>query len=75
MVKINGPGRLTKALGITRTLNRKKATRLPVQAGVSGLWIEARNEKLPYKVIRTPWIGVAYAGEWAKKPLQYILKS
>ncbi|HVS79811.1 MAG TPA: DNA-3-methyladenine glycosylase [Candidatus Paceibacterota bacterium] len=65
-----GPGRLTKALGITRELNKLPAARK------TGLWIEA-GEKIPDKLVkRTPRIGVAYAGaEWAGKPYRFVLKN
>lgn len=70
---IIGPGRLTKALGITLTLNRKKA------APASGLWIEdspsfAKATKgKGEKIITTPRVGVGCAGEWATKPLRFVL--
>ncbi len=67
--RIDGPGRVTKKLGITRALNGKPASR------VSGLWIEEGSERLPARAVkRTPRIGVAYAGEWAAKLYRYILE-
>jgi DNA-3-methyladenine glycosylase len=64
----NGPGRLTKALGIGRALNG-----LPV-APETGLWIEPGEFRVPASRIRvTPRIGVDYAGpEWAAKPWRFV---
>lgn len=65
---INGPGRLTKALNITDKLNGKEA--LPE----NGLWFEDRGIKIPKNNIKTsPRIGVAYAGEWAKKDWRFYI--
>ncbi len=59
---IRGPGRVTKALGIGRELNRAVARRR------TGLWLEDRGVRVPRRIIRaTPRIGVDYAGPiWAK---------
>ena len=65
---VTGPGRLTKALGVDKALNGKRAV------PASGLWIEDRGEDVsPRSVSRTARIGVGYAGEWAGKPLRYVL--
>ena len=67
---ISGPGRLTKALKIDKRLNTKPAGK------ASGLWIEDREEKVnPHSIKKTQRVGVAYAGEWAKKLLRFILES
>jgi DNA-3-methyladenine glycosylase len=67
---VSGPARLTKALQIDKSLNGLKLGKK------SGLWIESdskiENRKL--KIVRTARIGVNYAGEWANKPYQFILK-
>ncbi len=64
-----GPGRLTKALRIDKGLNGRTAGR------ASGLWIEDRGVKVPRsRIVRTPRIGVAYAGEWAAKPYRFFIK-
>ncbi len=66
--KINGPGRITKHLSIYKDLNTKKAVR------ESGLWIEDRGVIIdPARILRTPRIGVAYAGEWAQKPYRFVV--
>lgn len=67
---IEGPGRLTKQLSITRALNTKTA------APESGVWIEDRGvDVAPARILKTPRIGVAYAGEeWAGKPWRFVLQ-
>jgi DNA-3-methyladenine glycosylase len=65
---ITGPGRLTRALGITRALNNRAAT------SQNGLWFikAARFETL--KVVRNARIGVDYAGPvWSIKPYRFSL--
>lgn len=59
-----GPGRVTKALAIDRTLNATSAI-----DATSGLWIEDRGVRVPGRIVAaTPRIGVDYAGPiWAKK--------
>ena len=62
-----GPGRLTKALGVDRQHDGRWSCR------ASGLWLEA-GVNVPRRLIeRTPRIGVDYAGEWAVKPLRYVV--
>lgn len=65
----NGPGKLTKALGIDRMFNEKLAE------PQTGLWIEDREMvSVDFKVKKTPRIGVAYAGPiWSKKPYRFVL--
>ncbi len=64
---LNGPGKLTKALGITRTFNTCVANKK------SGLWIEDRGVVVHKKhITAAPRIGVAYAQEWARKPYRFI---
>jgi len=63
-----GPGRVTKALGIDRSLDGRPATRR------GGLWFEASGIRVPPRLVeRTPRIGVGYAGEWAEKPLRFVV--
>jgi len=63
-----GPGRLTKGLGIDRSLDGRPASRR------AGLWLEASGIALPRRLIeRTPRIGVGYAEEWAEKPLRFVV--
>lgn len=62
-----GPGRVTKALGIDRSLNRLSATQ------ETGLWLEDRGLRVPSRLISaTPRIGVDYAGPvWSAKPWRF----
>ena len=63
-----GPGRLTKALGIDHSFDGRLASRR------AGLWLEASGIAVPRRLIeRTPRIGVGYAGEWAEKPLRFVV--
>lgn len=66
---ISGPARLTKALGVDGRLNDR-----PVSPP-AGLWIEDKGIRLsPGRIGRGPRVGVAYAGEWAAKPLRFFIK-
>lgn len=66
-----GPGVLTRGLKIDKKLNGK------LLGKTNGLWIESdlqiENSKL--KILRTPRIGVGYAGPWANKPYRFVLRS
>ncbi len=65
---IDGPGRLTRAFGIDRRLNRCDLT-----LG-QALWFEDRGEVLQAGALNTyPRIGVDYAGEWARRPWRFRL--
>jgi len=65
----DGPGRLTKKLHVTRSLNTKQATR------ATGLWIEDDGFVVRKKdIVASPRIGVAYAKEWAQKPWRFSLE-
>ncbi len=62
-----GPGRLTKMLGVTKQYDGKRLE------PISGLWIE-RGDGVPRRQVRrTPRIGVGYAKQWADKPLRYLV--
>jgi DNA-3-methyladenine glycosylase len=65
-----GPGRLTKQLGINRTLNGTPA------APASGLHLEDHGIVVPRrKIISGPRVGVDYAGPvWAAKPWRFQWK-
>ena len=63
-----GPGRVTRGLGIDRSFDGRLAGRR------TGLWLEASGLAVPRRLVsRTPRIGVAYAGEWAQKPLRFVV--
>ena len=66
---ISGPARLTKALSVTRALNKKAASKS------SGLWIE-RGVRVPdSRILRIARVGVSYAGEkWANKKWRFVLR-
>ena len=65
-----GPGRLTKSLNITGELNGLPA------APQHGLWFEDAGIRVsPSRVMRTPRIGIDYAGPvWSAKKLRFVLK-
>lgn len=66
-----GPGNLTRALGIDRGLNgadlRRGPLRLLRPSGGRGL-------PAPADVVRSPRIGVAYAGDWASLPWRFSVR-
>lgn len=66
---INGPGRVTKKLGINKNFYGKKLGK------ETGLWIEA-GEKIPKnRIEKTARVGVDYAGPiWAKKEWRFVIK-
>jgi DNA-3-methyladenine glycosylase len=65
--RFTGPGRVTRGLRIDRARNGRAACRR------SGLWLE-RGGPVPRGLVRrTPRIGVGYAGEWAEKPLRFVV--
>lgn len=65
----DGPGKLTRALGVTRDKNG-----LPL-GRKSGIWVEkaSHNEKI-VRIDTTPRIGIAYAKEWAERELRFVLR-
>ncbi len=61
----NGPGKITKALSVDKSLNGKKIGRK------AGLWFEKNKRK--GKIKKLPRIGVDYAGEfWKREPLRFV---
>lgn len=66
----NGPGKLTKQLGITRVENG-----LLVEAA-SRLWLIDAGLLVPRRqLVRTPRIGVDYAGAWRDKLYRFVWKN
>lgn len=66
---LSGPGRLTKGLGIDRSLDGAAA------AEPAGVWFEDAGVRVPARrITRTPRIGIGYAGEWVEKPLRFVLE-
>ncbi len=68
VVGIEGPGRLTRSLGIDRRFNGRPA------APSTGLWLEDDGFVVSRRaIISTPRIGVAYAGPvWSVKPWRFF---
>lgn len=68
VIGIEGPGRLTRALGIGRRFNARAAV------PETGLWLEDDGFIVPSRtIVATPRIGVAYAGPvWAAKPWRFF---
>ncbi len=60
--KTDGPGKLTRALGLSRALNRHDLTAPP-------LTLEPGTP--PVEVVTTTRIGVDYAGVWKDAPLRF----
>jgi len=64
----NGPGKLTRALGIDRSLNESDL--------VSGRLIIVPDQIISKDCVETtPRIGVDYAGEWAEKPWRFCVRA
>jgi len=67
---IDGPGRLCRSLQIDRRLNRADLTTGEF------LWFEDRRASVERRKVEAhPRIGVDYAGEWAKKPWRFRLRT
>ncbi len=66
----SGPGKLCRALGIDRGLDRADLI------GGEALWIErVQKNTLPRARIGVgPRVGVGYAGPWAERPLRFFLR-
>ncbi|MDB5254569.1 MAG: putative 3-methyladenine glycosylase [Parcubacteria group bacterium] len=67
--KVKGPGRVAREFGIDKSLNGKMLNE------ETGLWIEDAPSVPHTQVIKTPRIGVDYAGAWKDKPYRFILKN
>jgi DNA-3-methyladenine glycosylase len=63
-LRTDGPGRLTKALGLGLQLNASPLDRAPLYVA-EGVPVAARH------VEAGPRIGVEYAGEWAAAPYRF----
>ena len=64
----SGPGNMSKALGITTTLNGSSLTQGPI-------WLERPEEMPQYEIIATERVGVAYAGKDALHPWRFYIKA
>jgi DNA-3-methyladenine glycosylase len=64
----SGPGRLCRWMKLNRSFDREDIITS------KKLWIEDRGVKIDSsKIIATKRIGIDYAGNWAKKPLRFLL--
>ena len=64
----DGPGKLCRAFGLSRSHNGLDLKKGPI-------YIEDRGVKIPKnQILKTPRIGVAYAGSFAKKPWRFLIK-
>ncbi len=66
--RTDGPGRLCRALGITKAQNRLDL------CGDGPLFLRAGTSPPRSAVARGPRIGVDYAGVWAQKPYRFWLR-
>ncbi|HXV63023.1 MAG TPA: DNA-3-methyladenine glycosylase [Vicinamibacteria bacterium] len=64
----SGPAKLTQALAIDRAFD---GTDLVTS---DELYLVRGNVVSPRRIERSPRIGVAYAGEWAAKPLRFVIR-
>jgi DNA-3-methyladenine glycosylase len=65
--RTSGPGLLTRALQIDRSLNGHDLLS-------DNLFIAQANSGVTLKVVKRPRIGVDYAGVWAKRHLRFYLQ-
>lgn len=61
-----GPGLLCRALGIDRSHSGHDLVG-------DDLFLAEPDDREPFEVVARPRIGVAYAGEWAAKPLRFFV--
>jgi DNA-3-methyladenine glycosylase len=67
--EVIGPGRVTKFLQIDTSLTNRPLGK------ASGLWVEDRGVVVPPRqILRTPRIGIDYAGAWVGKPWRFVIK-
>ncbi|CAN5658430.1 DNA-3-methyladenine glycosylase [soil metagenome] len=62
-VRGDGPGRLTRLLDVDRRHYGHPLDRPP---------LSLHPGRAPARIVRTPRIGVAYAGAWAAEPLRFV---
>ena len=66
---ISGPGKLTKALAVDKSLNGVDLV------SSDEIWIEDRGMTInPSQIISAKRVGVDYAGKWKDKPWRFILR-
>lgn len=64
----SGPGRLTRAFGVDRRLDGASFL------GGGPLWLEEGTPVADRAVLRTPRIGIDYAGAWAAKRWRFVVQ-
>jgi len=64
--RTQGPGLLCRAMGIDRSLNRHDLLS-------DDFFVAEPDRKEAFEIVTRPRIGVAYAGEWAARPLRYYI--
>jgi DNA-3-methyladenine glycosylase len=62
--RLDGPGRFARAMGIPRSMDGADLTEPP-------LYLCPRRAR-PRRIVVTPRVGVAYAGEWADRPWRFL---
>jgi DNA-3-methyladenine glycosylase len=62
--RTDGPGRLTRAIGISRAHDR-------LDLCANHVWLERREGPRP-RIVATERIGVDYAGDWARKKWRFV---
>ena len=62
----NGPGKLTKAMGITRELDG-------TTINLGKVSLDKKNCKIPKKICTSSRIGIPNKGEWTDKPLRFYV--
>lgn len=67
MFRTDGPGKLCRAMGITRKHNRMDLLG-------ETIWIEEGRDVTPRQIAKGPRIGVDYAGIWAEKPYRFWIR-
>ena len=65
--RTKGPGLLCRALGIDRSHNG-------LDLCGDALFFAEPDERTPFEVVARPRVGVDYAGEWAEKPLRFLIQ-
>lgn len=68
-LKLNGPGKLTKALKINKKFNG-----LEIYKKTHGLWIETGEKLKKPQIKKVPRVGVDYAGEYKNKLWRFYIK-